>query len=74
MQRLLRGAVRLVRGGGQTGRRAERRRFDERSPGRDPVGASARRVALGSGSRITSKKSRGNEIVDLFCILIDWIP
>ena len=25
-------------------------------------------------SMITRKKSKGNEIVDLFCILIDWIP
>ena len=25
-------------------------------------------------SRITRKKSKGNEIVDLFCIWIDWIP
>ncbi|KAG2634163.1 hypothetical protein PVAP13_2NG533106 [Panicum virgatum] len=41
LQRLLRGAVRPVRGTGQTGRRAERRRSDERSPRRDPVGASA---------------------------------
>ena len=49
MQHLLRGAVRPVRGTGQTGRRAERRRSYERSPGRDPVGASACRVALRLG-------------------------
>jgi len=36
----------------QTGRRAERRRFDERSPGRDPIGASAHRVALGSAGQL----------------------
>ena len=47
MQHLLRRAVRPVRGTGQTGRRAQRRRSDEHSPGRDPVGASAYRVALG---------------------------
>ena len=41
-----------VRGTGQTGRRAQRRRSDERSPGRDPVGASACRVALGSAGQI----------------------
>ena len=89
MQRLLRGVVRPVRGTDQTGRRAERQRSDEHSLGRDPVGASVRRIALGVlkrqgderrtacrgwKSRITRKKSKGNEIVDLFCILIDWMP
>ena len=38
LQHLQRGAVRPVRGTGQTGRRAERRRSYERSPGRDPSG------------------------------------
>ena len=52
LQRLLCGAVRPVRGTGQTGRRAERRRSDERSPGRDPAGASARRVALGLAGQL----------------------
>ena len=52
MQHLLRGAVRRVIWTGQTGRRVERRRSDERSPGRDPVGASARRIALGSASQL----------------------
>ena len=52
MQHLLRRAVRPVRGTGQTGRRAERRRSYERSPGRDPVGASACRVALGSADQL----------------------
>ena len=52
MQHLLRGAVRPVKGTGQTGRRAQRRRSDERSLGRDPVGASARRVALGSAGQL----------------------
>ena len=37
---------------GQTGRRAQRRRSDERSPGRDPVGTSACRVALGSAGQL----------------------
>ena len=49
MQHLLRGAV---RGTGQTGRRAERRRSYERSPGRDPIGASACRVALGLAGQL----------------------
>jgi len=52
LQHLLRGVVRPVRGTGQTGRRAERWRSDERSPGRDPVGASARRVVLGSAGQL----------------------
>ena len=52
LQHLLRGAVRPVRGTGQTCRRAERRRSDERSLGRDPIGASARRVALSSTSQL----------------------
>ena len=52
MQRLLCGEVRPVRGTGRTGRRAEQRRSDERSPERDPVGASARRVALGSAGQL----------------------
>ena len=52
LQHLLRGEVRPVRGTGQTGRRAQRRRSDERSPGRDPVGESARRVALGSAGQL----------------------
>jgi hypothetical protein len=60
----LRGAVRPVIWTGQTGRRVERRRSDERSPGRDPVGASAHRVALGSagqlGHRQTPWKRRKN--------------
>ena len=37
LQHLLRGAVRPVWETGQTGRRVERRRSDEHSPGRDPV-------------------------------------
>ena len=49
---LLRGAVRPVRGTGQTGRRAERRRSNERSPGRDSDVESARRVALGSAGQL----------------------
>ena len=52
MQHLLRGAVRPVRGVGQIGRRAERRRSDERSHGRDPIGANARRVALDSAGQL----------------------
>ena len=51
LQHLLCGVVRPVRGTGQTGRRAERRRSVERSPGRDPVGASMRTVALGSAGQ-----------------------
>ena len=37
MQRLLRKAVRPVRGTGQTGRRGRTAKSDERSPGRDPI-------------------------------------
>jgi len=48
LQHLQRGAVRPVRATGQTGRCAERRRSNERSLGKDPIGASVRRVALGS--------------------------
>ena len=66
MQRLLRGAVRPVKGTGQTGHRAERRRSDERSSGRDPIGASARRVTLGSAGQLerlqTSWRRRKNNM------------
>ena len=48
MQRLLREAVRPVRGTGQSGCRGEMARSDERSPGRDPVRASTRMGVLGS--------------------------
>ena len=47
MQRLLREAVRPVKETGQTGRWDEAAKPDERSPGRDPVKAGARRVVLG---------------------------
>ena len=52
LQHLLRRAVRPVKGIGQTGRRGESAKSDERSPGRDPVGASACRVALGSAGQL----------------------
>ena len=48
MQRPPRRAVRPVRGTSQTGSRGEMAKSDERSPGRDPVVANARRVAIGS--------------------------
>ena len=64
MQRLLRKAVRPVRGTGQTGRRGEAAKSNERSPGRDPVRASACRVVLGSAGHLerlqTSRRRRKN--------------
>ena len=62
MQHLLRGAVRPVIWTGQTGRRAERRRSDERSPGRDPVGASAYGCPrLGRPDRVSSNAMETRE-------------
>ena len=52
MQRLLRGAVRPVKETGQTGRRGEAAKSDERSPGRDPVRTGARRVVLESAGHL----------------------
>ena len=57
-------AVRQVRGAGQTGRRGESAKSDERSPGRDPVRACTRRVVLGSSDHLeriqTSRRRRKN--------------
>jgi hypothetical protein len=64
LQRLLRGAVRSVKGTGQTGRQGESAKSDERSPGRDPVRASTHRVVLGSAGHLerlqTSRRRRNN--------------
>ena len=64
MQRPLRRVVRPVRGTGQTGRRGRMAKSDERSPGRDPIRASARRVVIGSASHLerlqTSRIRRKN--------------
>ena len=84
LQHLLRGAVRPVRETGQIGRRAERRRSDDRSPGRDPVRANTRRVALGLAGQLgrpqmpwrreknsmsrLEKYGKGKEIKDMFLI------
>ena len=52
MQCVLRGAVRPVRGTGQTGRRGRTAKSDERSPGRDPIRVGARRVAKGLAGQL----------------------
>ena len=58
MQRLMHGAARPVK--------VESATTDERSPGRDPVRASARRVVLGSAGHLerlqTSRRRRKNNI------------
>ena len=69
MQRLLHRAVKPVRGTGQTGHRGEAAKSNERSPGRDPVRAGARRVVLGSAGHLerlqTSRRRRKNNRLGL---------